>query len=597
MLKYRVMTSLKKITAFFNEKSWKSKTLIILLLSSPVILYGYGLLRTGSMLLPGDGDYYIQLYEASRISLLDYGQIPWWNPWVSGGVPLFANPQFGPISIQMIFSLLFGSVFGYKLALISYLLIGYWGFRQLCILFFESEAVKASLLGYIWIFSTFFTYRIAGHFTFFVVGFTPWMMYFLLTIHKKRHWLWLSLFSSAIIWSSMHYTTILSFVLLGFVFAWQLIKTALDLRSKKQKNKNIKSVMLYFYENLHIKRLLMAGVLTFLICLPRIYMTLEYSHDYPRTLSSVKESSIGLYNTAYAMFGINQFASPPINGDWGWHEISTYIGILTLPVFLISFYFYIKNKKQRADPKGWLLLGLISICLIISFGDFSSWAPYSILRDLPFFSSMRVSTRWINWASIFVLVFISYTKIKNKRVSYLVITALAITVIELFLTGFPRLNDTYIIPSASIRESGAPFMQRIYWNNKRFGVPYDENFTEATRNNVGQVYAGDSLIDTRLNAGALPTVRCDEINDGCDFLSNNAELVYWSPNKITIKRKSPGPIYININPGANWSINGSKDLKLKVVEPSKMFEIIDEAENIEIEYIPNFNLVGKIFNR
>src|SRR5665811_2223323 len=77
----------------------------LLLLGVPILLFCLNLLLTGQNIAPGDGDYIMQTYEAARISILKYGQFPWWNPWVSGGVPLYANPQFGLISIQSLTTL------------------------------------------------------------------------------------------------------------------------------------------------------------------------------------------------------------------------------------------------------------------------------------------------------------------------------------------------------------------------------------------------------------------------------------------------------------------------------------------------------------
>src|SRR5687768_16141335 len=99
---------------------WKSKRLVGLarglVLSMPVVLFCLSFLLTGDRLGPGDADYLIQTQEAMRRSILEFHQFPWWNPWVSGGVPLFANPQFGLISLQTPLTLLFGSIIGYKLA-------------------------------------------------------------------------------------------------------------------------------------------------------------------------------------------------------------------------------------------------------------------------------------------------------------------------------------------------------------------------------------------------------------------------------------------------------------------------------------------------
>ena len=41
-----------------------------------------------------DWDWQLSLYEACRVSLVEFRQLPAWNPWTQGGVPLWANPEF-----------------------------------------------------------------------------------------------------------------------------------------------------------------------------------------------------------------------------------------------------------------------------------------------------------------------------------------------------------------------------------------------------------------------------------------------------------------------------------------------------------------------
>lgn len=587
MLKSAVMKQ-KTIVNFFKSKSTKSKIAICVLLSLPVILYGVGLLKTGNLLVAGDGDYYIQLYEAARTSILDFKQLPWWNPWISGGVPLFANPQFGLISVQTIFTLIFGSIFGYKLALITYLLIGFWGFRKLLVGYFKSDYVHATLLAYIWIFSSFFVYRIGGHFTFFVIGFVPWMIYFFLTRDQGKNWIWLALFSSAIIWSSMHYTTTLSFFVLGLFFLYELVIVA----PKVFKIEGIKKKLSKLYTLLSIKNLFLAMLLTTVLSFTRIYATLEYSYDFPRIQNFIKEEPIGLNNTTYALFAPDQYVTPPSEpGWWGWHEISTYIGILTSLVLLIAIYLYFfKTKSSIAKKRSTFILILILFFLLLGQGDFASWAPYTILREFPVFSSMRVATRWINWASIFMLIFIGSIIIKNRKLKNIVTVLLAVTVVELFIVGSTRLGKLYFIEVADLRDS-TTFVQYDGWNNKRWGIPYDENFTEATQNNVGQIIAGDSLVDTRQPNS---TVRCDESVPPCSYISDNAVVKEWSPNKIVLERTATGPINLNINPGSHWEINGVKNRSYKVVDAKSYFIVYDESQIITIEYSPPYTPFGMI---
>jgi hypothetical protein len=233
---------------------------------------------------------------------------------------------------------------------------------------------------------------------------------------------------------------------------------------------------------------------------------------------------------------------------------------------------------------------MICLCLLLARADFASWSPFTLFRELPVFSSMRVATRWIAWAALFILLFIGSVKTTKKTARYVHWLILA-TVIELFVIGATKINDSYIITTAASYSKSSTFVQREHWNYKRKGIPFDENFTEATRKNIGQIIAGDSLIDTR---AAVKTVRCDESRPNCSYLSSNAELISWSPNSIKIKRLSSGPIYININPGSHWEVNGKQNPNIKVVDPSLSFAIYDESEIIHLKYQPPFSLPGMI---
>lgn len=581
----------------YNYLNTRSKIAKIILLMIPIIIYGMSLLRTGNKLPPGDGDYYIQLYEAARSTILDYRQLPWWNPWVSGGVPLFANPQFGPISIQLITSLFFGSVMGYKIALIIYLIVGFFGLRKLMTSYYKADLLHATLLSYIWVFSSFFVYRMSGHYTFFTVGFVPWILYFFLRRSDGRNWIWFSLFCSLLVWSSMHYTTILTFFIVG-LFGLGELCIALIKRVKTKQSKKKINVINYIWNELHVKKLIYAAGLTVLLTFPRVFATLSYTVDYPRIQSFLAEETLSVDISWYALFGPDQYGTDvPVYGPWGWTEISTYIGFMTFAVLLICLYYFIQKTYKRT-PLQFLLLFVLFFCLLVARADFASWSPFSLLREVPVFSSMRVASRWLAWAAIFILIFIATVKISNKSVKKVVTFMLLFSTLELFIVGFRNLDNVYFIPIADKHpEYSSTFTQRTYWNNKRNGVPYDENFTEATRNNIGQIYAGDSLIDTRPEHGALPTVRCDERVEGCRFISENAVIKEWTPNKIEIERLSEGPISVNINPSSYWYVNGVRNPSYKVVDPSKYFIIYDPSVNITLQYSPQLNPLSVLFER
>ena len=68
-----------------------------------------------------DWDWQLGFYEASRQSLLVHGQLPGWNPFVQGGVPLLANPESPFLYPPFVLIMIFGSSAGLKLWVLFHL--------------------------------------------------------------------------------------------------------------------------------------------------------------------------------------------------------------------------------------------------------------------------------------------------------------------------------------------------------------------------------------------------------------------------------------------------------------------------------------------
>ncbi|HSW81398.1 MAG TPA: GtrA family protein [Candidatus Saccharimonas sp.] len=572
----------------------KNKWVNGVLLAIPIIVFCIPLLMTGNKLTPGDPDYYFQIYEAFRRSVLEFGQIPMWNPWVAGGIPLFANVQFGMISLQGPLVLIFGAVMGLKVAILGYMLIGFYGFRKLFKDGFGTPNLRAALLAYIAMFSSFFVYRVmAGHFTFLMIAFVPWLLYFFLKRRNKKSWLWFALFYSLMVWSAPHYTTIMAAVVVGVWFLYEIIRLAFkSLSSTKWQVfwQEIKKDVLFFVK---------AGALIAAVCAYRLYFVVSFIKDRPRFEDTSNDPFTGLWQGLYSIWGPDQFNSPPkLTSHWGWEEAATYIGIGTLVCLLIVLGVWIAKKiaKKRA-PFSYsivLLLALFLSFFILGMGDFGPWSPYHLLNHLPVFNSMRVATRWLMWASLCVLFILA--AYNGKKFSKIITVILAFTVIELFVIGAPNMASSYIVIPAQYRSAQAPFDQEYkyniprpqYANNKEFlsRYSYDENLTETTRNNLGQVIAGDSLVDTRQPNS---TIRCGA-NQGCKLISDNATLVYWSPNKIVLQRTAPGPIVLNMNFGNGWQVNGVYAFaSAPIVDTLHPFIVNDPSQVLTLKYVPKFS--------
>lgn len=576
--------------AYFTAVT-RRRILWVLLLSLPLALYCLPLIATGNKLAPGDADYLMQTQEAMRKSLLEYGQFPWWNPWVSGGVPLFANPQFGLYSLPTITSIIFGSIMGYKLALSLYLLFGFWGVYVLVNKAFGTPRVTSILLAYIWSFGSFFALRAAGHYTFFTIQFFPFLLFFYLKRHSLRYsYIWLGITLGLMINAATHNTSIMSIAVFGLFVFFSVITASIRVL-----HKTILKVQISI-DFKEIKFLVLTGVVALILSAQKLLYSLQYIQQYPRDFV-IPEDTIGVLNGILAMFGpMVQYSNQPQVPQWSWMEVSAYIGVFTGVAALLSVFAMTRNRslirKSVSKPSALLIICLLLLFFCLGLGVFvGKLSPYNILHHLPVFSDMRVASRWIVWSSFMTLLLIaSYTATKYRRIINIF---LLLSVLELFVTGAPSMAAQYSIEPSNAYPHTSLIQQQIHYDTKRFGVAYDENLTATTRANIGQVVAGDALIDTRHSPPiGENTVRCDSDEESCDFVTtSNAKVIKWSPNYILLDRTAPGDIVLNMNPGRYWLVNGSYPFyAMRVAEPSEKFVITDNADMITLRLQPKFSL-------
>jgi hypothetical protein len=74
--------------------------------------------------LDADWDQYATFFEIQRRSLVDHGELPWWNPWLLGGIPGVAHPQFTILSPFFLPVLLFGTAVGTLLFFALHVFVG-----------------------------------------------------------------------------------------------------------------------------------------------------------------------------------------------------------------------------------------------------------------------------------------------------------------------------------------------------------------------------------------------------------------------------------------------------------------------------------------
>jgi putative flippase GtrA len=578
----------------FSDKEYISKKLayrfgVNLILLLPVLIFCTPMLLSGfNNVFPGDFDMQVQMTEAARITIQEYGQFPLWNPWVSGGVPLFADPQFNILSPSLFLSFFVESSFAWKLTIFIYLIIGFFGMKKL-LRYISNNEVTSILFAYIWIFSSFFTLRaMGGHFTFLNLLLLPLFIYLLLNLNRSRKYvIYLCLLTAYLIYSAVHYSLIFILLAVGLLAIIQTANYVYNKQWREGKQYIISMIVA-----------LLGGIL---LALPRIIASLEYLASNKVTRLENPELFIGLSS------GISTLIVPFQNliiprSSFGAFEASSYIGLLTMLVIVVSFsaylFLYFKKRSGFSVPVA-IQFTLISIPLSFLIG--LGGAPFNELHKLPVFSSMRVSTRFfvLTAFSLLLLGAYCYSKLIEKKltgkhsIKIFIYFLLLVASTEVFVSNI-NLNRLLWQKPLQISEP-----RKAYGNNdaprseKRWNAdtqrPYvNHALTLATRNHHAQLLADNALVNTDDSA----TEKCDEDEPSCSFIrTRNAKLLYWSPNRIIIKRTSTGPIELNMNVSKYWVVNGRSypSPLAATINPVDKFIINDETQKLDVRYAPKFS--------
>ncbi|MBI3770846.1 MAG: hypothetical protein HY271_20445 [Deltaproteobacteria bacterium] len=135
----------------------------------------------------GGGDilYFHFLWNAARMTWVEFHQIPLWNPYHCGGMVELANPHSMALSPLFIPALLFGADVGLRVFIISHFVIAFWGMWEWA----RSRGVPdrwAVAAGVPFAMGGFFAARSAGHISFLAFAWTPWIM--LCLERARRSW-------------------------------------------------------------------------------------------------------------------------------------------------------------------------------------------------------------------------------------------------------------------------------------------------------------------------------------------------------------------------------------------------------------------------
>jgi hypothetical protein len=315
-----------------------------------------------------DWDLFTTLNAATVRSIVDYGQFPFWNPYIGGGNILFAHPEVSVLNPLFGLLLVFGPLTGLKIQIVVIYFLGLVGFYRLARQLGISPAAAFFPPAVFMLSSYFALHFAAGHIPFHYFAALPWLVLF----YKK------SLDKPVHILSA---GGVVAFVILGSGAAVPLLFSlfTLFLLSLFDIDRN-RTYRPPLYA-------ILAGLCGVAFAAVKFLPMADYLIRNPWVPTELSQNT-PVHILPYMFFSFNQsIFSTHIRGDaWGWHEYGAFVGPVTAALALVAAVARFKNVWP------YLVLTVLSVLLVL--GSFIPMiSPWDLLHQLPVFSSLRVPSR------------------------------------------------------------------------------------------------------------------------------------------------------------------------------------------------------------
>jgi hypothetical protein len=375
-----------KLKMKLYERAIKYKEILLLLLFT-LIFFWKIIIYYNQMISPafdtiGIFSFWRWLYSST---ILQYGELPLWNPYIFSGTTFLSNPQtsmFYPINVLFILfpsNLTFGYVF-----MLDVFLMGV--FTYLFARTIELSKFSSLISAIVFMFSGTVTSRIyAGHLNILdaFVWFPLILLFYEMAI-KERKLVYgiMAGFALALMFFTGH-TQFIAYGLMASVMYF--IFRSYGIIKKESNSRCILNLAVILFVSI---------VVLFSLIAIQLLPTLEFSNYADRAggISFKDASTFSLTPQYFITFIIPEFFGSPINNTY-WHhgnlwEICGYAGVLPLILALIGI-IYKKNTTYK-----YIFLGLALFALLFSLGKYT---PIFILcyNYIPGFDLFRAPARFL----------------------------------------------------------------------------------------------------------------------------------------------------------------------------------------------------------
>lgn len=515
----------------------------------------------------GDWDSASTRLEAMRRTVLEFGQWPGHNPWLTGGVPFLGMPYYSILSINGLLVLVFGTYWGLRLGVLIYLFIGFVGSWKLSGIWWKDRFIRLAFAFYVTSNPALAYHCADGHLLFQTFCFMPLLFYVLFRFNQDK---WSGLKAAIVLGVAFNdspiYMVQYGLLILGCIYVYLFVSN--------------------YKEN---ARALIWWIIIFIpvfltLTFYRTITVLQIALDYPR-VSDWKTHYEWIALLKYYLFPYTELAEVA-SCKWcnNTTEVCSYVGIVAFIMVLVSF---------RQGFRWWH--GAMLLLVWAGIGNDSYFHIMYWIQKIPTFSShlcfSRIRVFTLLFAGIAATSGLNYiwVKCRNHRfksLQYIVLAAGILMIAEVMLVSHLIMKSSHVKLDPWTGDSPANKFQNISSLPQPAKSPGNVLFVyRAIRMNLGWLRGyGDSYLP-----GDTTRIGRDEQGYIGEYHQDGraVEPVYWSPNRILLNGLTPKtPLVVNMNPGSPWYNNGKQLFpQYRIVEMRKPFEVMpDENGVVELTY-------------
>ncbi len=498
--------------------------------------------------------------EVARRSVLEYGQIPFWNPYLCGGTTLIGNPQTTVLSPWQLLHWLFGVQLGLRLEIYGHLtlaMLGMWWWARRRGL----TGLPAVGAGLAFGLSGFFAAHIAwGHHGFLSFAYLPLVM---LAYEAARDRLVAAVGLGAVV---------ALMLIEGGAYPVPMTVVVLALRVGHD-------VVLQPRRAGHLLLVgAVAGAIAFGLTAPKLLPMLVYITEHKR---SIRRRDMMLLSQVLEMFLSRDTSKKAAGYIFNRYEYFNYLG----PIVFASALWGLWQSRRHPYREIFILVGLIALLMI---GLHGPWSPYAQFLKLPFFNGMRQPARYTVYIGMFLALCFGYAL--SALSSWIVVRSG-----DLRLRALVALPIALFVVDAITANAG-------HWSHNAFRYPpvarQQRPFVWLRGGGAEQYQRvmanqGSANCFAGVHIPGSPRLRLDTPEfvwfEGA--VGGEARLEFWSPNHLIARVDSPegGQLSFNQNAIRGWQVVAPAEVEIKPV--AKLLSVVVPAgpQRVELRYVaPGF---------